>query len=516
MKRAQKGVTLVGMAIAVLIAGLLTVSGLLALQALQEENTAANLANGLTTADNAISSYATIYYSQLVNSQPVCAAGGTPCVASPLAPTSAELKTLGILPSNFQSTAYTGGQWQFQVLLTPVGCSATTCNVSWEAYLNTPPKTTSGAVDVALVGDAANRAGISAGYSSAANPTVIEGLRGAWTQPNPQGAQAGILMAMGSYNSSQFSVYLPRSGALPMTGNLDLGTHNINNVGSVNASAGYNVTGGGQFTSDQGGSLELGGNNSTAGSGTPYIDFHLSGQGVQDYNARIINDSNGHLTFAASTGEASLSAGNISADSLANTFGTNGTSQFTATNPGNGPAGIALNSNAGTYGARIQTNPTDSNTLEITDQSGTVLTGWNGSNMTVSGSIRPELSVSPAAACSTPGAMGQNVDGSGQILVCQYGVWTPLGGWDVRIGHYDVGGSFSNLVPIPYCGASASATPLVDVSIEGFSVDTTATVNTVVGTSGSNYSINFTDGSGASIYSTVRAVAVTYCNYGTP
>jgi hypothetical protein len=49
---------------------------------------------------------------------------------------------------------------------------------------------------------------------------------------------------------------------------------------------------------DQGGSIELGGDSSTPGTGTPYIDFHFQGL-TQDFNTRIINDANGRLTLRA-------------------------------------------------------------------------------------------------------------------------------------------------------------------------------------------------------------------------
>ena len=52
--------------------------------------------------------------------------------------------------------------------------------------------------------------------------------------------------------------------------------------------------------SNQGGSLELGANNTTANSvtgGTPYIDFHYGSGVAQDYNTRIINDADGQLSF---------------------------------------------------------------------------------------------------------------------------------------------------------------------------------------------------------------------------
>ena len=47
---------------------------------------------------------------------------------------------------------------------------------------------------------------------------------------------------------------------------------------------------------DQGGSIELGGDNATAGTGTPYIDFHFNGK-TEAFNARIINDGDGRLTL---------------------------------------------------------------------------------------------------------------------------------------------------------------------------------------------------------------------------
>ena len=63
-----------------------------------------------------------------------------------------------------------------------------------------------------------------------------------------------------------------------------------------------------ELIADQGGSIELGGNSATKGAGTPYIDFHHNGL-VQDYNARIINDADGRLSFVAPTVFASGNVG---------------------------------------------------------------------------------------------------------------------------------------------------------------------------------------------------------------
>jgi hypothetical protein len=47
---------------------------------------------------------------------------------------------------------------------------------------------------------------------------------------------------------------------------------------------------------DQGGSIELGGLPTTAGGGTPYIDFHFAGL-TQDFNMRLVNDADRRLSL---------------------------------------------------------------------------------------------------------------------------------------------------------------------------------------------------------------------------
>src|SRR5215203_3841394 len=97
------------------------------------------------------------------------------------------------------------------------------------------------------------------------------------------------------------------TGSLTIEGNAGVGT--------TSPQAKLHVAGGGvrwgnnsELVIDQGGGIELGGNSTTAGTGTPYIDFHFSGL-AQDFNTRIINDANGRLSLVAPTLQASGNVG---------------------------------------------------------------------------------------------------------------------------------------------------------------------------------------------------------------
>jgi hypothetical protein len=83
------------------------------------------------------------------------------------------------------------------------------------------------------------------------------------------------------------------------TGNVGIGTVNPDAIVKLH------VNGSGKFTSltwknsilsdDQGGSIELGGNNTVAGVGTPFIDFHFKDK-TEDFNVRLINDADKRLS----------------------------------------------------------------------------------------------------------------------------------------------------------------------------------------------------------------------------
>ncbi|WP_137148773.1 hypothetical protein [Mycolicibacterium sp. CR10] len=53
-----------------------------------------------------------------------------------------------------------------------------------------------------------------------------------------------------------------------------------------------------RLSTEQGGSLELGGSANVPGAGTPFVDFHFAGL-TQDFNTRVINDADGQLSVVA-------------------------------------------------------------------------------------------------------------------------------------------------------------------------------------------------------------------------
>lgn len=99
-----------------------------------------------------------------------------------------------------------------------------------------------GKVRYDLLGRAIQSAGIDSGMSK--STTQADGYNGMWTASFADygvSAPAGILTYRVGYDSALYSIYLRRDGTLPMTGDLDMGNHDIENARNIIAS------GGGQF-----------------------------------------------------------------------------------------------------------------------------------------------------------------------------------------------------------------------------------------------------------------------------
>ncbi|MCQ0031461.1 shufflon system plasmid conjugative transfer pilus tip adhesin PilV [Burkholderia glumae] len=124
----------------------------------------------------------------------------------------------------------------------------------------------------------------------------------------------------------------------------------------------------------------------------------------------------------------------------------------------------------------------------------------------------------PNTACTNYGvnatSVSANADGSGQMLSCQWtgqgARWMPIGGPILRYGYFTV--ADASFVPAPNCPSGAQQ--LLQLSLQGFTVNQTATVNGGPATwTGNGWIVHLQDGAGNSLPRT--ATVGTYCYYGT-
>jgi hypothetical protein len=236
---------------------------------------------------------------------------------TPVTITAAMLIAANYLPAGFSATNSYGQTWEAQVLQ-PTGGELQTLVTSQGGR---PISNTQQLVQIAAQSGAqggfvpyANQAG-----DASMTPANAYGAYGAWKlaltgYTNPGSGHLASLLAFSGAQANSNYLYRVSVPGQPQLNNMqtDLGltdtggtAHNINGVATATANT-FQSSGGGQFTADQGGSLELGGNNAQAGTGTPYVDFHQAGQGVQDFNVRVQNDADNHMTISAASGNAGL------------------------------------------------------------------------------------------------------------------------------------------------------------------------------------------------------------------
>ncbi|WP_321820767.1 MULTISPECIES: hypothetical protein [unclassified Burkholderia] len=279
--------------------------------------------------------YVQNFFAQLSTNQPVVftpqGGGASYTVANPTKPTLADLKGVHVLDSALSATSPSGLTFTNSLTVDPATCPGVNCVIQGLTYSNQAllDKGT-GKPRIDWLGQAVVTAGQDAGMSFPSTPGTLTGRSASWSTANPLGNVAGVL-AIRTGDLSGLDALLAQfyklDGSRALTGTMNANSQSIHNVndlttntievaglatmgsanvnGNVNAQQ-FTLPGGGTFQADQGGSLELGGNNGTTGGGWPYIDFHFGGQGVQDFNARIINDQSNHLSIKAANGQASL------------------------------------------------------------------------------------------------------------------------------------------------------------------------------------------------------------------
>lgn len=208
-----------------------------------------------STVNDATKTYATTFFTQIQQAQTITRNGYTVPPARVLAPTTADLNALGLLPSRaINPIVYNGQSIGFKVQLTvdtSSGCTVPTCNLLFQVTTTAPllnPRNNT--VDVRRATMAATtaspgNAGVSMPVSFGGNPNVFVTSNGTQTGTNPGGV-AGLISVSNGYDSSGFFMFDRRDGSLPRTGDINMqdtsgAKHNINNAGTINSES--SVTG---------------------------------------------------------------------------------------------------------------------------------------------------------------------------------------------------------------------------------------------------------------------------------
>ena len=210
-----------------------------------QENIMANtVGSQMKQMGEAVNRYISIRYDKLStltsSSSQSSDPGPRTCSANGCEITYQTLVNEGLLP-----VSYTGINAQKSAYKILLKRSGTTPNyVINGLVITTQPWSEGNRVRYDLLGRAMQAAGIDSGMTQSA--TVASGTAGQWAenQNSYSGINAaGLLAYRVGYDSSMYSVYLRRDGTLPMTGDLNMGGHSINNARDITASGNLSIYG---------------------------------------------------------------------------------------------------------------------------------------------------------------------------------------------------------------------------------------------------------------------------------
>lgn len=279
-----------------------------------------------------------------------------------------------------------------------------------------------------LLGNAMQTAGIDSGMTK--TTSIASGHSGQWTETSANFnniTSTGQLAFRVGYNSALYSVYLRRDGTLPMTGDLNLDGHNINNIANINATGNITTTGN-VFGKDINASGLLATNGfSTSdkpagfGGGIRTFDIYASGGYYLTYKGATAQ-SKDWAFMVDNSGVAALKKQlSVGGNSAAKTFptgwgGNNGTGIKTFDVYASGTVGAGdengnLKAYINTYGdIHADRNITASGNMDVSGR------------VTVGEFIQLNGQATVGATCSPNGLQGRTAEG--KILSCVNGVWT--------------------------------------------------------------------------------------------
>lgn len=325
--------------------------------------------------------------------------------------TSDTLRRNGLLPLSFSGRNAYGASYLYYIRV-----QGTAPSFSVDGLVTTHiPYTMGGATPrYDLLGQAMLAAGADAGITRD-NAQLFEGLNGGWNEagfadylnartseaPIAQTVASGLLGFRAGYGSSGYASYVRTDGGSVMTGNLNLGTNDITNVGDMRAIGNVNA---GQL---------IGRGNDPDAMGTAL----LLGDPLDQTNATVFQTGPGIMTVRNTGGVSFLNASDVGIPLTAGTL----TSMNGLVNLGSG--GLqASGSNLTLLGnGNLTTTTSGAGTGDITAGGQLRSVG----NTQVGGSVLFNGSVTEGADCSLIGSGALNRTAT-KVVQCTGGVWTSL------------------------------------------------------------------------------------------
>lgn len=210
----------------------------------QESILASAVGQQMKQIGEAVNGYINIRYDKLSTLSNAAGTGTDPgprtCSGSVCEITYQTLINEGLLPSTYTGT--NANKSSYKIILKRDG---TTPNYVINGLITTSTAWIEGGkTRYDLLGNAMQTAGIDSGMTK--TTSIASGHSGQCTETSANFnniTSTGQLAFRVGFNSALYSVYLRRDGTLPMTGDLNLDGHNINNVAALNATGNITTTG---------------------------------------------------------------------------------------------------------------------------------------------------------------------------------------------------------------------------------------------------------------------------------
>ncbi|QQO67221.1 shufflon system plasmid conjugative transfer pilus tip adhesin PilV [Klebsiella michiganensis] len=376
----------------------------------QESIMASAVGQQMKQIGEAVNGYINIRYDKLSTLSNAAGTGTDPgprtCSGSVCEITYQTLINEGLLPSTYTGT--NANKSSYKIILKRDGTSP---NYVINGLITTSAAWIEGGkTRYDLLGKAMQTAGIDSGMTK--TTSIASGYSGQWTETSANFnniTSAGQLAFRVGFNSALYSVYLRRDGTLPMTGDLNLDGHNINNVAALNATGNITTTGDLQARNIKAtGKIDAGGNIS-AGNWV----YAKNGYGN---NIGLGGDAGGDDFEIKISGQKQIDV--LSDDYTSIVFAVNG--KIELRNPQSGAVGVNIN-----YDGSI-------NTIGTIKASGNIESSQNVKGATLESTGRATVgefvqvngTVSEGDSCSTNGLMGRT--GNGTPMYCIDGYWTNI------------------------------------------------------------------------------------------